>query len=244
MGPDRGRAQDDRHRSPRAAEGHRLRRRAHHLPPGGDERGVRAERARALRRRDVGPERRPDQRRVRRRGHPLAADRPAEGRRQPRRHRWPRARPVRGVPVGGGVRLGRVRAAPQDLPRARRRVQPAARPDPRGRAALRAGLQHAASSGGRAENRGGVRDGAGDRRPAGAPGHARRPARAARLRLRRGRHPRGRRGDRARRTAVQPAPGDGRGPAPPAARGLGGREPRVIPNDAGFLPRDTGNTPR
>jgi maleylacetate reductase len=52
-----------------------------------------------------------------------------------------RARTRRRVPVGGGVRLGGLRAAPQDLPRPRRRLQPAARPDAHGRAALRPGLQ-------------------------------------------------------------------------------------------------------
>ena len=62
-------------------------------------------------------------------------------RRRPDGARRPRADPVRRLPLGRRVRLGRLRAAPQDLPRARRHVQPAPCRDPRGRAALRAGPQ-------------------------------------------------------------------------------------------------------
>jgi hypothetical protein len=56
-----------------------------------------------------------------------------------------RADAVRRLPRRRRVRLGRLRAAPQDLPRPRRHVQPAARADPRGRAAVRAGLQRPAA---------------------------------------------------------------------------------------------------
>ena len=75
------------------------------------------------------------------------ADGPAEGRHRPFRHRRPRARPLRRVPVGRGVRVGGLGPAPQDLPCARRRLQPAARPDARHRAAVRARLQRARGTG-------------------------------------------------------------------------------------------------
>ena len=109
-------------------------------------------------------------------------------------------------------------AAPQDLPRARRRLQPAARPDARHRAALRAGLQRARGTGCRAQDRRRVRQQPGDRRPGRPAPRARRAAGAARLRLHRGRDPRCGRGDPARRPGEQSPPGDRRRPGTPAPR--------------------------
>ena len=93
----------------------------------------------------------------RRRGHPRPRRRPAADRRRPVRDRRPRTGPLRRLPLRRRVRLGRVRAAPQDLPRPRRHLQPAARPDPRHRAALRAGLQRPDCPGGRSPHRRGLR---------------------------------------------------------------------------------------
>ena len=90
----------------------------------------RPQRGRALRGRAVGPDRRPDQ--------PALA---AEGLRALNdglRSGDPAAHPVRLLPRRGRVRVRRLGAAPQDLPRARRPVRPAARGDARGRAAVRA----------------------------------------------------------------------------------------------------------
>ena len=144
-------------------------------PPGRTVGRVGPERARALRRRDVGAERGPDQRRPRRRGHSIARGRTAEGGGRPRRARGPRAHPVRGVPVGRRVRLGRVGPAPQDLPRPRRQVQPAARPDARHRAPLRPRVQRPGRPRRRAADRGGVRLGDRARRAPGAQAAAERP---------------------------------------------------------------------
>jgi maleylacetate reductase len=80
-----------------------------------------------------------------------------------------RAAAVRHLPRGGGVLIGRFGTAPQDLPRAGRRVGAAARPDARGSAPLRSGLQRTRGSGGRASDRGSLRRCFGDRGPAAAP---------------------------------------------------------------------------
>ena len=84
----------------------------------------------------------------------------------PRRAGGPGADPVRRLPRRGRLRLGRLRAAPQDLPRAGRHVRPAARRDARRRPALRPGAQRAGGPGA------GPADGRGLRRrlgPGGAP---------------------------------------------------------------------------
>ncbi len=73
-------------------------------------------------------------------------------------------------------------AAPQDLSRAGRDVRPAARPDPCGRAAVRARLQRALGTGRGAAHGGGLRRAVGAGRAAAAAGGGRRAARAARLR--------------------------------------------------------------
>ena len=133
LGPDRGRPQDHRRRPPGAAPRRRLRRRADCCPcrcrP---ERRLRAQRAGALRRLDVGA--RAPTRSTRR--SPLEGIRGAAPRACRRSSRDPpeldgrEQTPLRRLPVRGRVRLGRLGPAPQDLPRARRHVRPAARRRP------------------------------------------------------------------------------------------------------------------
>ena len=84
--------------------------------------GVRAERGRALRRLAVGAARRPDQPRARRRRACARSLPGLRGARAPTPGpRRARAGALRRLPRRGRVRLRRLRAAPQDLPRARRR---------------------------------------------------------------------------------------------------------------------------
>ena len=145
---------------------------------------------------------------------------------RPRGARGPRARPVRGVPVGRRVRLGRLRPAPQDLPRPRGQVQPAARPDARHRAPLRPRVQRPRRSGGRAADRRRVRLGDRDRRPPGAQAAAAAPrTRSATTASPRTRSPR--RPTRSCRRSPRPtrAPSPRR-PPHAAARRLVGRRPR------------------
>ena len=167
-----------------------------------------------------GPNGGPDQRRARRRGHPVAA-RPACRRSSPTRSTstaastrstrptCPRPRSRRRVP-GCTTRSATCSAASTTC-RTPRRTRSCCRtcwPS------TRRGL------GGRAADRRGVRHEPGDRRPAGPAARTGRAARAAGLRIQRGRHPRGGRRHPARRPAEQPAPGDRRRPAPPAPRGV------------------------
>ena len=146
LGPDRTGRQAHRQRRPGAARDGRLRPGPGRLDAAGAGRRVRPQRGRALRRRDVGAARRPDRRALAVEGLRALNDRPARRRRR-RRH------PVRLLPRRGRVRLGRLRAAPQDLPRARRPVRPAARGDARDRAAVRARLQRAGRPGRRRPDR-------------------------------------------------------------------------------------------
>ena len=136
------------------------------------------------------------------------------GRRSPRlaaglRTGRPRRELLCGAWLGrSGVRGGRVRAAPQALPRARRHLRPAARPHARHRAAARARVQRA----GRPRRGGAGRASAGRRRP-GAPGCGRWPTSWAcprglrELGLREDADRRGRRADRAGGTGGQPRAG-------------------------------------
>ena len=178
MGPDRGQPQDHRHRPARAAEGHRLRRHPHPHPPGpmcvASGLNALAHCVDAM----WAPK-----------ADPINAALAAEGIRSlaaglPKVVTDPSGLDGREhalyarVPVGRGVRVGGLGPAPQDLPRARRRLQPAARPDARHRAALRARLQRARGTGRRAQDRRRVRHQPGDRRAGRPAPRARRAARA------------------------------------------------------------------
>ena len=98
----------------------RLRRRATLLAAGGADRGVRAQRPRALRRLAVGAAGRPDQRGPGSRGHPRPERGPAAGGRRPGGPARPRAVLYGAYLSARRLRLGRLGPAPQDLPRARR----------------------------------------------------------------------------------------------------------------------------
>ncbi len=65
----------------------------------------------------------------------------------------PGTRLVCGVPVRGGVLLGGLGTAPQDLPCPRRGIRPAACPDPRGRVAVCARIQRPRGTGSRTPHR-------------------------------------------------------------------------------------------
>ena len=169
VGPDRGLDQDDRSGRAGPAAHRRLRRSADDLAAGRPERRLRAERAGALRRLDVGPAGRPD--------------RPGPGRRRasgPSRRACPASSPTRRDLEGReqalyGAYLAAVAFASAGSGLHHKichvlggMLQPAARPDPRRRPALRARAQRA----GRARGRGAHR-----RAPSASSDAPRRPAR-------------------------------------------------------------------
>ena len=90
------------------------------------------------------------------RGPGRLAGRTARRRRSARRPRRARPDPVRLLSRRGRLRVGRVGDAPQDLPRPRRIVRPAARGDARRRPAVRAGLERPVRARGRPAHRVGL----------------------------------------------------------------------------------------
>ena len=172
--------------------------------PGTTQRGQRIQRPGALRRGVLGPRAEPDQQSARRGGHRGPGPGPA-GRRR-RRHRSRRARATYCTAptwLATALRGRRLRVAPQDLPRARRRLRPAPRRHARGRSAVRAGVQPRSCDGGRRPGRACGRRRRSRPRSAPVGGPARGAARSA-----------------AARTAARAGPGSG--PADP--RGGAGRQ--------------------
>src|SRR5690606_32582165 len=208
-----------------AAEDGHLRRRIDPVAAARAVGGVRLQRARPLRRLDVGTpygSHRPGTRRGRHQG----ARRRASGRaRRSGRFGGSRTHGVRRLPRRGGLRFRGVRPAPQDLPRARRGLRPAACRDPHRTAAARARVQRSARPRGvRAHRSGADQRRRGDRGVRAVCRH-RRIRRAARRRLRRAGHPGSSSARPARRAARQSAARRLAGPGRTAHRSVEGARP-------------------